>query len=883
MIRHMVGYFGGVLCLLAGIVLVQGSEPYTLRFQEPAGKDGQQPDAKKQQKTVSKEEEERAPKANTKAPVRVGDEEGDGASAGPAARVADLTQEARKATNPVVKKLFEDLSPPHDLWIQSSRENKVETVPVFILPKGKVPGGLKVKKLEPGKINEAISLNELNTRALRGFEQIVLEQVNNFLQKDLDKKHPGDKEHLSRREMLQEAEKALAAGILYNRSAKEQHKRDDPMWEPVGKQLEQRLSAVQLQRLSLLTDAKDWNQAFDLATALLNDSFANREGGEEEKKKVQAQVLRLLARQAEDAVKEKKLVEARRRLSLLQAKFPDSPDLEPIRKELQNQAREILKQTQELLDKDPNAARNTLLMVQEIAPQLPELRDQFLKLNNQHPIVAVGVRSLPVNMSPGLAVTDVERQTLNLIFESLVRLAYKRAPGERFQAALSSDLPQVKSLARMFFLPRDAFWSSGELVHAGDVKHTIRLMADPSWPGYDLEWAKMIAKGAQIEENAFQITLRMQHGYLDPLGLMDFKILPESGPAKITDEKFARQPVGSGPFRFDHSEGEKCVFLANQHYGARENREGLPRIREIHLVKSTDPIQELRDPNFGMLFDLTSAKFKELQSAGLEASARFKTLPNRRIYFLALNHRNSVLQDEHFRRGLAHAIQREEILNTCFREGLQNPVPHRALNGPYPPGSWAADPNIQPYRAAFAKAELADAKKNRAAKVTLTLKYPDDDPAVARACELIKKQIQEQDPAGLTIELQPRSPVQLHHDVEIAHDYQLAYYSHDFPSEAYWLWPLFQYDGTHENYLGYKNDDELEGWMRKLLAHRDPKKVEILAHQIHQRCFATVPFVPLWQLDTHLLIRNNLVVPNPDLIDPLAIFRDADRWVLGKE
>jgi len=59
--------------------------------------------------------------------------------------------------------------------------------------------------------------------------------------------------------MLQEAEKALVAGILYNRSAKEQGKRDHIMWDGMGKQLEQRLADVQLQRLRILTDAKDWN------------------------------------------------------------------------------------------------------------------------------------------------------------------------------------------------------------------------------------------------------------------------------------------------------------------------------------------------------------------------------------------------------------------------------------------------------------------------------------------------------------------------------------------------------------------------------------------------------------------------------------------------
>lgn len=881
MIRYLVGYASGVVCLLTGLVLVQGGAPAGLQSQDQPGKAAQQPDAKKQQKTASKEEEERTPKANTKAPPRVDDE--DDTPSGPVARVSDLTQEARKATNPVVKKLFEDLSPPHDLVTQVRGTIKVETVPVFVLPNRDVPVGLKVKKIEQGKNNDAITLNNMNTKSLLGFEQVVLERVNEFLKKDLDKKTTSDKEHLTRLEMLQEAEKALVAGILYNRSAKEQGKREHNMWEGVGKQLEQRLADVQLQRLRILTDAKDWNRAFELATALLADSFANREGGQAEKRDVQREVVRLLARQTEDAVKEQKYGEARRRLMQLQEKFPDSPDLEPIRKELRNQATAVLNQAKELRDKNPNEARAKLRMVQEIYPQLPELRDEILRLNKDFPIVAVGVRSLPTNVSPGLAVTDLERQSLDLVFESLVRLAAGRPPGERYQPDLSNDLPQVISLGRTFLLPRDARWDglpSEQAVRAGDVKYTIGLMSAPNWPGYDLEWAKLMARSPQIEESPFQITLRMQHGYQDPLGLMDFKILPESsGLTAITDKEFARHPVGSGPFRFTGNEAGKCMFVANPHYGVREGREGLPRIREIHLIKSADPIQDFRDqPTFGMLFDPTSAKLKELKAAGLDDIVKFKTLPNRRIYFLALNHRASVFQNENLRRGLAHAIQREEILNNCFREDLQ-PKPHRAINGPYPPGSWACDPTIQAYSTLIATPELAAAKSTRPAKTTLSLKYPDDDPAVAKACQLIKQQIEKLDP-GLTIELQPRTPVQLHHDVEIAHDYQMAYYSHDYPNEAYWLWPLFQYDGVHENFLGYKNDDVLEGLLRKLMGHRNPAQVQQFARQIHQRCFEKVPFVPLWQLDTHVAIRNNLVLPNPNGIDPLAIFRDADKWIL---
>ncbi len=882
--RHFVGYAAGMVLLLTSIVLVQGREPaFSPQNQEKTAKAAQQPDPQKQNKAAPKEEEERSPKTNNKAPVRVGDEEGDNGLARPAARGADLTQEAQHATNPVVRKLFEDLSPPHDLLTQPRGGTlKVETVPFFILEGEKIPENTKVKKLDAGKKSEPISLATINTKSLLGFEQVVLAKVNEFLSRDLDKKPAGDKEHLSRLAMLQEAEKALVAGILYHRSAQEQGKREEKLWGEAGKNLEQRLVDVQLQRLHIFVDAKDWSKGFELGS-MLADSYSSKQGDRVDKRGVPVEVLNLLAKQSDDAGKDKRYTEVRHRLLQWQEQFPDSPQLAPFRQELHRHGNELLNQARELLSKDPNGARNKLIAVQEIDPHLAGLRDLTQQLNLENPILVVGVRSLPNHVSPAFAVTDTEHQSLELVFESLVRLAIRQPSGEeRYEPGLSNDLPQVAPLGRWFQLRRDVFWDDGKPVRAGDVRATINHMADRRWPGHDVEWSKLMARSARIEDDAFQITLTMRHGYLDPLSLMDFKVLPESRGNGVASEDFARHPVGCGPFHFvGRAAGannlDKCVFTANPFYG-REGREGLPKIREIHMVKTENPARDFRDERLGMLLDPTTAKFKELQATpGLSDIVVSRTLRNRRIYFLALNHRSSIFQNQAFRQGLAHALKREEILNQCFREG--SPTIHRALNGPYPPGSWACKPDVREYTPIFAKAQLELAKGTRAAKTTLTLKYPDDDPAVAKACGLIRDQIRELD-LSLTIELMPRSPEQLHREVEVDHDYQLAYCSYDYPSETYWLWPLFQHDGDRENYLGYKNDGELETLLRKLMGHRNPTVVQDLAHQIHQHCFDKVPFVPLWQLDTHLVIRRNLLVP--ENLDPLAIFRDADRWVLEK-
>ena len=889
MIRHFVGYAGGIALLLMGMVLVQGRQPaFGPQEQEKPGKAASQDDPTKQKKAPPKEEEERTPKGNIKAPPRVEDD--DEATARVSGRDADLTQEARKAKNPVVRELFQTLSPPHDLVTRtvSGRTIKVETLPFFMPVGGDLPPHTKVKSLEAKRSSTSIiELQKADTRSIQGFEQVVLARVNEFLKKDLDKKPAEDREHLSRLEMLQEAEKAIVAGIVYHRSENQKGNRDESVWGSAGRDLERRLVDIQVQRLRILTEAKDWNKAYEVALVLA-DSYTSKESGAQNKSGIQVEILNLLAMQADDAAKDKRFSGPRHRLLQLQEQFPKSAELEPFREELRRHGAELLSQARELFNnKDPDKARAKLISVQEIDPKQPGLRDLTLELNKEHPVLVVGVRSLPTNLSPALAVTDSERQGLDLIFESLVKLVV-RTPGaetyERYEPGLTSDMPQIAPLSRCFQLSHDVLWDNGEPVRAAEVKKTIQLMSNPGWAGRDIEWSKLMANSPQIEDDAFQIKLTMPHGYLDPLALMDFKVLPESLQS-MTFEGFARQPMGSGPFHFKgrvvgEDKVERAVFTANQYYGARANRDGLPKIREIHMVKSGDPAHDFREEKLGLLLDPPSAKFRELQqSAGLGDVANFQTLRNRRIYFLALNHRNSVFHNEAFRRGLANAIQRETILSQCFRKDLPNSI-HRALNGPYPPGSWAYKADLKAYDTISAKALLELAKGTRAAKTTLTLKYPDEDPAVAEACQLIKTQIEEADPS-LTIEPMPRTPQQLHREVEIDHDYQLAYYSHDYRSDAFWLWPLFQLDGVHDNFLGYKNDGDLEGLLRKLMGHRDFTEFQKLAHQVHQHIFDKVPFVPLWQLDTHLVTRRNLQLSGA--VDPLAVFQDVEAWVLGKD
>src|SRR5262249_52364449 len=143
-------------------------------------------------------------------------------------------------------------------------------------------------------------------------------------------------------------------------------------------------------------------------------------------------------------------------------------------------------------------------------------------------------------------------------------------------------------------------------------------------------------------------------------------------------------------------DGRKTVvFLANPSYSARAGKNNLPRIREIHFVRCDDPVKDFGKGDDKRSIDLYANPTAD-QIKALRANPSLvitPTKPNRRIYFLAVNHLKPALKNENVRRALAHAINREKILDECFRGDLGKET-HHSLNGPFPARSWACDANL---------------------------------------------------------------------------------------------------------------------------------------------------------------------------------------------
>lgn len=254
-----------------------------------------------------------------------------------------------------------------------------------------------------------------------------------------------------------------------------------------------------------------------------------------------------------------------------------------------------------------------------------------------------------------------------------------------------------------FHLRKGVRWHDGEPFTSADVLFTYKLMIDPETPTAYAERYKQVEEAMAPDAYTFKVR------YAEPLapalvswamGICPEHLLKDED---ISTSELARNPVGTGPFRFvKWDPGEQIVLERNEDYF-----EGAPYIKRIVYRIVPD----------------TTTMFLELQSGGLDymgltplqyarqtESPAFKRRFNKYRYpafaytYLGYNLRKPMFQDRRVRQAISYAIDKQEIVDGVLL-GLGQPA-----TGPYKPGSWPYNPEVQRYPYAPDKARaLLDA------------------------------------------------------------------------------------------------------------------------------------------------------------------------------
>jgi len=312
---------------------------------------------------------------------------------------------------------------------------------------------------------------------------------------------------------------------------------------------------------------------------------------------------------------------------------------------------------------------------------------------------------------PNITSDSASHEVGGLLYSNLIRTDKELRPegelAERWD--ISKD-----EMTITFYLRKGAKWHDGEDVTAEDVDFTYRYMIDPKTPTAYAEPFRQVQRAEVVDQYTYQVTY--EKPYAPALLSWGLWILPrhilEPAWKAGVDLRTTRQnrfPVGSGPYRFgEWKTGEKIVVEANPDYF-----EGRPYLRRVvyRIIPDQSTIfLELKARNID-LASLTPIQYRRQTEfpAFLKAFHRYRYLSNSYAY-LGFNLRDARFQDKRVRHAIAHAINKQEIIEGVLL-GLGRPAV-----GPYKPGTWWYKDDVKtfPFNPGRAKALLAEAGWTRA-------------------------------------------------------------------------------------------------------------------------------------------------------------------------
>ncbi|NWG05990.1 MAG: peptide ABC transporter substrate-binding protein [Chloroflexi bacterium] len=329
---------------------------------------------------------------------------------------------------------------------------------------------------------------------------------------------------------------------------------------------------------------------------------------------------------------------------------------------------------------------------------------------------------------------DVDR----LLFSGLVRFDERGLP--RADLAESWGVTPDGTVYN-FAIRNNAVWHDGTPVTADDVIFTIELMkgAGSLYP-QDIKdlWSKV--QVTRLNDKNIKFTL--PEPYVPFVDYLTFGVLPKHllesvPPEQLPNADFNIQPVGTGPYKFDHllidNSGQitgVVLTLSTNYYGVS------PYIEQVVFRYYPTSAAALDAYKQGDVLSVSRITTDVLGAALEEPNLAFYTSQVPRMSFVLFNLNNpeaAFLQSAKVRRALMLGLNRSYIINTILQGQAV------VSNSPILPGSWAYYDGVERFEynpeAAIAllkaegyviPAEGGEVRAKDGTPLVFTMMHPDD-------------------------------------------------------------------------------------------------------------------------------------------------------------
>lgn len=307
------------------------------------------------------------------------------------------------------------------------------------------------------------------------------------------------------------------------------------------------------------------------------------------------------------------------------------------------------------------------------------------------------VSLLPVEMkhlNPLNSLDAYARRIVGYVFDSLlernpVTKALEPNVAESWEAA-------PDHLSYTFKIREGITFHDGKPLTAEDVKFTFDKMMEPKTDCPELRnYYQDITSCEITAPNTVKYTCKKPF-FLHDIMLADLPILPKHiyGEGDINNHPNARQPIGSGPYRFGKWDTNQQVVLDRNkdYWGKALGREGhIDKIVYRIVLDDNASMQLALRGDLDTISMLPRQWTVEGQSPEFEERFNKVAFNGPSFWYMGWNQARPFFADKMVRRAMTMMLDRETIREKVLF-GLAN-----IISGDFPPGTPECNPNIQPW------------------------------------------------------------------------------------------------------------------------------------------------------------------------------------------
>ncbi|HBU69296.1 MAG TPA: peptide-binding protein [Elusimicrobia bacterium] len=445
-------------------------------------------------------------------------------------------------------------------------------------------------------------------------------------------------------------------------------------------------------------------------------------------------------------------------------------------------------------------------------------------------------------LNPILATDNASGSINGLIFNGLVK--YDKNLKITADLADSWEISD-NGLAVTFHLRKNVLWHDGAPFTSDDVKFTYERLIDPEVKTpFGSDYA-LIKKLETPDKHTVKVTYK--ETFAPALESWMMGIVPRHifQGSDFNSSPANRRPVGTGPFVFkEWKTDEKIVLESNKNYF-----EGRPYIdRYIFRIIPDQSVEflELRNRSIDEM-SLTPDQWNAYKEF-FSAYNKFR-YPAFQYVYMGFNLYNPFFSDIRVRRALAHALNKNEIINGVLL-GMGKPA-----TGPFPPQSWAYNSEVKDFEYSPEKAREIlfslgwrtekDGYLHKDGKVfEFTIMTNQGNKIRSLSAEIIQSQLKA---VGIKANIRIIEWSSFIHQFIDKHNFDAVILGWNLSRDPdqFAIWNSAQTKEGQYNFVGYSNpevDRLLENGRRVF----DLKKRERIYREIHAKIFNDIPYIFLY-------------------------------------